>query len=95
MESVAKARKFAVSKGKRQTTRFEFDKNGNWDKVDCHHAAVPAAIIPASIAKYVKANFPDSQIVKIDKERGGYDIELSNDLDLKFNAKGKFLGIDD
>ncbi len=60
MESVAKARKFAVSKGKRQTTRFEFDKNGNWDKVDCHHAAVPAAIIPASIANYVKANFPDS-----------------------------------
>ena len=74
---------------------IEFDKNGNWDKVDCHHAAVPAAIIPASIANYVKANFPDSQIVKIDKERGGYDIELSNDLDLKFNAKGKFLGIDD
>jgi len=43
----------------------------------------------------VKANFPDSQIVKIDKERGGYDIELSNDLDLRFNAKGKVLGIDD
>ena len=39
--------------------------------------------------------FPNAEIVKIDKERHGYDIELSNDIELKFNKKGAFMGMDD
>ena len=74
---------------------IEFDKNGTWKKVNCKHSAVPAGIIPASIAEYVKSSFPGTQITKIDKKRNGYEVELSNDLDLKFNSSGKFLGIDD
>ena len=68
-------------------TEVEFDKNGTWDKVDCNHSAVPANLVPAS--------FPGATIVKIDKERYGYDIELSNDLELKFNKNGKMLRVDD
>lgn len=74
---------------------IDFDNAGTWDKVDCHYSAVPASLIPAAIAEYVKANFPGTQIVKIDKERYGYEIEFSNDLDLKFNSRGKLLYIDD
>ena len=59
------------------------------------NGAVPADLIPASIAEYVKTHFPGTQIVKIDKERRGYEVELSNDLDLQFNKNGKFIGIDD
>ena len=33
--------------------------------------------------------------MKIDKERHGYDIELSNDLELKFNKQGQLIGFDD
>lgn len=76
-------------------TEINFNKDGSFDKVDCHTAPVPAAIIPAAIQKYVKTNFPGAMIVKIDKERYGYEIELSNNLDLKFNNKGAFLGCDD
>ena len=76
-------------------TEIEFDKKGNWDKVDCKRKAVPAALIPAAIAKYVKDNYPKAAIVKIDKERSGYEIELSNKLELKFNKSGKFVGMDD
>lgn len=76
-------------------TKIEFTKKGNWDKVDCHMQAVPVAIIPEAIQKYVKANFPDCTITKIDKERFGYEIELSNDLDLKFSYQGALLGMDD
>lgn len=75
--------------------KIEFDKKGNWDNVDCKTKAVPASLVPAAIAQYVKAHYPNTVIVKIDKERGGYEIELSNDLDLKFNSKGKLIGIDD
>lgn len=76
-------------------TEIDFDKNGNWEKVDCNMQAVPAALIPATISQYVKANYPNVMITKIDKERYGYEIELSNDLDLKFNKKGQLIGIDD
>ena len=76
-------------------TEVEFDKSGTWDKVDCNYSAVPANLVPANIADYVKSNFPDAVIVKIDKERYGYDIELSNDLELKFNKSGQMLRLDD
>jgi hypothetical protein len=75
--------------------QLEFDKKGNWAKVDCKFSAVPANLIPAAIADYVKAHFADNKIVKIDKERHGYDVELSNDLELKFNRNGQLMDIDD
>ena len=40
--------------------KIEFDKKGNWDNVDCETYAVPTALVPASITRYVKANFPGS-----------------------------------
>lgn len=39
----------------------------------------------------VKASFS----AKTDKERYGYEIELSNDIDLKFNYQGVLIGMDD
>ncbi len=74
---------------------IEFTKKGDWKKVDCKRGAVPAVLVPQTIQKYVKANYADNQITKIEKERYGYEVELSNGLDLKFNSKGKLLGIDD
>ena len=76
-------------------TQIDFDKNGNWDKVDCHMVAVPAAIVPATIQQYVNANFAGISVVKIDKERHGYDVELSNGIEIKFNHQGAFIGYDD
>ncbi len=76
-------------------TELEFNKNGEIDKVDCNFSAVPAHLVPATIADYVKTNFAGATIVKIDKERYGYDVELSNELELKFNKKGQLMNIDD
>ena len=76
-------------------TEVDFDSKGTWDKVDCGFSAVPAQLVPTAIANYVKANYAGATIVKIDKERHGYDIELSNDLELKFNKQGQLIGIDD
>lgn len=76
-------------------TEVKFDKKGNWDTVDCETKAVPAALVPATIANYVKSSFPGAFVVKIDKERYGYEVELSNDLELKFDKKGKLMNIDD
>lgn len=76
-------------------TKIEFNKKGNWKKVDRKFTAVPAALIPDAIQQYVNTNFPNCSIIKIDKERYGYDIELSNDIDLKFNYQGALIGMDD
>ena len=73
----------------------EFDKKGAWKKVDCHQQAVPAAVVPANIATYVKTNYAGSVITKIEKERYGYEVELSNDIELKFNKSGALIGVDD
>ena len=76
-------------------TKIEFTKKGAWKKIDRKKDAVPAELVPEAIREYVKANFEDCTITKIDKERYGYDIELSNDIDLKFNYQGAFIGMDD
>lgn len=77
-------------------TRIEFDKKGVWKDVEVMQDAVPDRIIPAPIAKHVVQNFPGTVIKQIEKrKRGGYQVELSNGLELKFDAKLRFTRMDD
>lgn len=73
---------------------IDFDANGNWTDVDGNTQAVPTAIIPAPIVSYVTANYSGQTINTIEIETTGYDIELSNGLDLVFNTQGEFIRID-
>lgn len=72
----------------------EFDAKGNWEEVDGNHAAIPMTIVPKNIASYVKTNHVNTIITKIDKGNWGYEVNLSNGLELEFNSKGNFLRID-
>lgn len=74
---------------------IDFDKNGEWKDVDCKTKPVPKEFIPAPIANYVKTNYPNEFVTHIDRDSRGYDVELSNHLDLKFDASGNFLRFDD
>ena len=76
-------------------TKIEFDGSGKWESVKSRGAALPASVVPAKIAEYVKANYSPYTIEKIERKRYGYEVELSNDLDMKFTADGKFWGLDD
>lgn len=76
-------------------TKISFDTDNEWDKIDCQMNAVPAALVPAPIATYCKTNFPGVVITKIDKEYNGYDVELANDMELKFNKQGALTSMDD
>lgn len=75
--------------------KVEFDSNGNWKEVDGKHQKLPYGFIPASIRTYAAKNFPNTYIVKIEKERWSYKAELSNGLDLEFDRNGNFKRIDD
>lgn len=77
-------------------TEISFDRNGNWDNIEVNNSkSIPAAFIPSQIKNYVKANQPGQHIVGIDKERHGYDIELSNGIEMKFDKNGNFIRYDD
>jgi hypothetical protein len=75
-------------------TEIEFDKKGNWKEVDGKNSRIPNSIIPKPIATYVKNHFGREKITKIEKETLGYEVKLSNGLELKFNSKGDFRKID-
>jgi len=73
---------------------IDFDTNGNWTDVDGNANAVPTAIVPEAITNYVTLTYPNQFISTIEIEITGYDVELSNDLDLKFTAQGEFIGME-
>lgn len=71
-----------------------FDSKGNWIEVDCKRGEVPAYFIPANIKKQVNEMFPGEKITKIEKDSREYEVELSNDVDLKFDKKGQLKEVD-
>lgn len=75
--------------------KIEFDRNGNWTDISCKLSAVPTALIPAAIRTYAKNNYPDTKILKIEKDRGEYEIKLSNGLEITFNKNFQVIDIDD
>ena len=79
-------------------TKLEFNRKAEWKKVDCEHATnkvVPAGLVPEQIATYAKTNFAGQAITKIKKERRGWEIELGNSLEIKFNKNFAVTKIDD
>ncbi|MDE7420107.1 MAG: PepSY-like domain-containing protein, partial [Muribaculaceae bacterium] len=78
-------------------TKIEFNNAGKWTSVDCKTREVPEGIIPKTIRTYVKKNFPDVKIVKIEKTSTKYEVKLSDDVKLTFNLLGQFksMKIDD
>lgn len=75
---------------------IEFDDNGNWEEIKNQaNQAIPTNFIAKPILDYVKKSFPNTHIVKIEKDKRGFDVELSNGIDLEFNSKGNFVRIDD
>ncbi|MBR2238759.1 MAG: PepSY-like domain-containing protein [Prevotella sp.] len=75
--------------------KVEFDKKGNWKDLDCKVSAVPTALIPEQIKTHVKATFPGTTIIKLDRDRRGYDVKLNNGLELEYNKQFQVVDIDD
>ena len=73
-------------------TRIEFDMQGNWKRVGRKKTGVPATLIPNAIMLYVKAHYPNDVITKFSKKDYGYKLELSDDMDLRFNKQFMFIG---
>ncbi len=73
-------------------TEITFDSHGNWKDIEVRqNASVPSSLVPKAIADYVKQNQKNAKITGIEKEKSGYEVELSNGVEIKFNSAGQFL----
>ncbi len=75
--------------------KVEFDKQGNWKEFDCKTSQVPTALIPEQIKAHVRATFPGTAIIDLDRNRRGYEIKLNNGLDIEYTRDFRVVDIDD
>lgn len=75
--------------------KIEFDKNGNWKEIKCAPGGfVPPAAIPSQIQTYLTRNYPNTSVVKIERDRKDYEVKLSNGRELKFDKQFRLIDID-
>lgn len=71
----------------------------DWDEVDCRHAntntTVPAALVPAEITNLVNKLHGNQSIAKIAKDDRGWDIALTNGIELEFDKRFNVVDMDD
>lgn len=74
---------------------IDFTNDCTWTDIDGNNQQIPYALVPEPILTYVQTHYQAPIFIEgIDKEPFGYEVELSNDLDLIFNSDGEFVRID-
>ena len=75
--------------------KVEFDKQGNWKEIDCRSSLIPAELIPEEIKTNINATFPGAIILKLDRNRRGYEVKLNNGLEVEYSPTFQVIDIDD
>ncbi len=71
--------------------QIDFDESGVWTEVDGNNQAIPTGFINPDIMIYVITNYPAVLIESIGKKPYGFDIDLVNNIELRFDTEGNFL----
>lgn len=74
--------------------KLEFNKSGEWQEVNCQYSSVPEEIVPQKIKAYIKSNFPEAKVSKIERDSREYEVKLSNHTELKFDMQFRLIDID-
>lgn len=78
------------------TSNVDFNSKGEWTEIEVKsEPGVPTAAIPSAILNYVNAKHPTTYVIKINKDRRDYEVELRNGIDIKFDKNGNFITYDD
>lgn len=75
-------------------TEVEFDGDGSLKEVDAGINTVPASIMPKQVVTYIRNNFKNGKIICYEVKRNGYEVELNNGLEVKFDRNGNFKSLD-
>lgn len=74
--------------------RVELDGKGEWKEISCKQTGVPAVLVPQKIKQYLKQRFANEKILKIEKDKKEYEVELSNRVGITFNKRFQVIDID-
>lgn len=74
--------------------KVEFSKSGEWTEVEAKHAELPAAIVPQQIRDYIDKHHAGQRVRQIERDRHGYEVKLTNGIELDFNKRFVVVGID-
>jgi hypothetical protein len=72
-------------------TKIQFSMHGDWKVVARKKTGVPLSLIPPQIVGFVKSRYPDNVVTKFSRKDYGYKLELSDDMDLRFNKQYQFI----
>ena len=75
--------------------KVEFDKQGNWKEINCRTSCVPAELIPEEIKTHIQTTFPGSAVIKLERNRRGYEVKLNNGLEVEYDPTFQIIDIDD
>lgn len=77
-------------------TEVTFDRSGNWKSVETSSKKnVPDFFVPDLVKKYVKQYHKDARLCGIERDHRGYEVELSNGVEMRFDRDGKFIKYDE
>ena len=76
--------------------KIEFNANGEWKEVksELPNQSVGSIFLPQVTRDYLSKNYADIGIKSVDLDAKGIDVELLNNVDLKFDTNGNFIRID-
>ena len=73
---------------------IEFQNDGRLECIKTRTGNIPEGIIPVQIIEEVKRLYHEPIVTEYEIERNGYEVKLSNGMELKFNGKFKLVEID-
>ncbi len=78
------------------TSNVDFNAKGEWTEIEVKsNTGVPTSALPSAIANYVTAKHPNTFVIKINKDRRDYEVELRNGIDIVFDRNGNLIGYED
>ena len=75
--------------------KIEFGSNGEWKEISRASLPIDSRFVPKQIVAAVASRWPGAEFKKIERYRHGYEVELTNRLELKFDKKFRLTEIDD
>ena len=74
--------------------KIEFDGDGKWVELNCKYSNVPESLIPADIKSYLDKRYKNEKVLKIEKDKNNYEVDLTNNVELTFNKKFQLIDVD-
>lgn len=74
---------------------IEFNSKGEWKEISSVSSPIDSKYIPRQIIDVVATRWPGEKFKKIERYKYGYEVELTNHLELKFDKMFRLTEIDD